>query len=179
MRITRIGQTSFAVRPWRRLVVGLVMFASLATVPASEAWASVGDLLVSPVRVVLEGRQRSAQVTLVNKGTETGVYRVSIVNRRMLQNGAFEVIEEPGPDEKFAGELVRYAPRRITLEPDAPQTIRILLRKPSDLPAGVQRKLIDSIQTANERHLRSHAGNDDLASRIVSRIHDPAAAELE
>ncbi len=139
MRIMRSGQTSFAVEPWRRLVVGLVMLASLATVPTGEAWAGVGDLLVSPVRVVLEGRERSAQVTLVNKGTETSIYRVSIVNRRMLQNGAFEVIEEPGPDEKFAGELVRYAPRRITLEPDAPQTIRILLRKPSDLPAGEYR----------------------------------------
>jgi P pilus assembly chaperone PapD len=100
----------------------------LATVPTGEAGAGVGDLLVSPVRVVLEGRERSAQVTLVNKGSETSIYRVSIVNRRMLQNGAFEVIEEPGPDEKFAGDLVRYAPRRITLEPDAPQTIRILLR---------------------------------------------------
>jgi hypothetical protein len=39
---------------------------------------------------------------------------------------------------------------------------------PSDLPPGVQRKLIDSIQDANSRHLATHAGNDDLSSRIAS-----------
>ena len=40
--------------------------------------------------------------------------------------------------------------------------------RPTDLPAGVQRELIDSIQDANRRHLASRAGNDDLASRIAS-----------
>ncbi len=42
------------------------------------------------------------------------------------------------------------------------------LAPPADLPPGVQRKLIDSIQQANGRHLASHAGNHDLASRIAS-----------
>ena len=42
------------------------------------------------------------------------------------------------------------------------------LAPPRDLPEGVQRKLIDSIQGANARHLATHAGNDDLASRIAS-----------
>ncbi|MCG8648993.1 MAG: DUF1501 domain-containing protein, partial [Pirellulales bacterium] len=42
------------------------------------------------------------------------------------------------------------------------------LAPPQDLPAGVQRELIDSIQKANRRHLDTHAGNDDLASRIAS-----------
>jgi hypothetical protein len=42
------------------------------------------------------------------------------------------------------------------------------LAPPKDLPTGVQRELIHSIQSANGRHLASHAGNDDLASRIAS-----------
>ena len=42
------------------------------------------------------------------------------------------------------------------------------LAPPSDMPAGVQRKLIDSIQQANSRHLSDHSGNEDLASRIAS-----------
>ena len=37
-----------------------------------------------------------------------------------------------------------------------------------DLPEGVQRELIDSIQKANQRHLDTHAGNSDLTSRIAS-----------
>ncbi len=42
------------------------------------------------------------------------------------------------------------------------------LAPPRDLPPGVQRELIHSIQNANGRHLAHHAGNDDLASRIAS-----------
>ncbi|MEE2937059.1 MAG: DUF1501 domain-containing protein [Planctomycetota bacterium] len=42
------------------------------------------------------------------------------------------------------------------------------LDPPGDLPEGVQRQLIDSIQNANRRHLVSRESNDDLASRIAS-----------
>ena len=42
------------------------------------------------------------------------------------------------------------------------------LNTPKDLPEGVQRELIDSIQKANNRHLATRDGNSDLASRIAS-----------
>lgn len=42
------------------------------------------------------------------------------------------------------------------------------LAPPSDLPEGVQRRLIDSIQNANRDHLTGRGGNDDLGSRIAS-----------
>jgi hypothetical protein len=45
----------------------------------------------------------------------------------------------------------------------------ILNLKPSDgMPEGLQRRLIDSIQTANRRHLAGHPGDEDLAARIAS-----------
>ncbi len=123
------------------------VIAVLAAVALAAPWpgepgaaqAGVGDLLVSPVRVVLEGRERSAQVTLINKGNDVAVYRISLVNRRMLENGGFEEVEEPREGELLADDLIRYAPRRVTLEPNKPQTIRILMRKPGDLPAGEYR----------------------------------------
>ncbi|HBJ37059.1 MAG TPA: DUF1501 domain-containing protein [Planctomycetaceae bacterium] len=42
------------------------------------------------------------------------------------------------------------------------------LAPPSEMPAAVQRRLIDSIQRANQEHLASRIGNDDLMSRIAS-----------
>jgi hypothetical protein len=42
------------------------------------------------------------------------------------------------------------------------------LAPPSEMPAEVQRRLIDSIQKANREHLAARAGNDDLMSRIAS-----------
>ena len=67
------------------VIAVLAAFALAAPWPGEPgaAQAGVGDLLVSPVRVVLEGRERSAQVTLINKGNDVAVYRISLVNRRM------------------------------------------------------------------------------------------------
>ncbi|MEM1224794.1 MAG: DUF1501 domain-containing protein [Planctomycetota bacterium] len=42
------------------------------------------------------------------------------------------------------------------------------LNPPKDLPVGLQRRLIDDIQTANRDHLARHAQEGDLASRIAS-----------
>ncbi|WP_047813427.1 DUF1501 domain-containing protein [Rhodopirellula islandica] len=42
------------------------------------------------------------------------------------------------------------------------------LNPPSDFPPGLQRRLIDSIQDANRRHLGQHVGEEPLASRISS-----------
>ncbi len=42
------------------------------------------------------------------------------------------------------------------------------LAPPKDLADGVQRRLIDSIQEANSRHMVDRSGHDDLASRIAS-----------
>jgi hypothetical protein len=59
------------------------------------------------------------------------------------------------------------------------------LAPPSDLPPGMQRRLIDSIQDANSRHLATRPGNDDLSSRIASyelafhmQSSAPAAVDL-
>lgn len=42
------------------------------------------------------------------------------------------------------------------------------LSPPADLPAGVQRKMLDSIQAANQRHLVSRPEHEALQSRIAS-----------
>ncbi|XZE52090.1 DUF1501 domain-containing protein [Planctomycetaceae bacterium SH139] len=42
------------------------------------------------------------------------------------------------------------------------------LRPREDMPEGLQRRLIDSIQSANRRHLDAHPGDSDLAARIAS-----------
>lgn len=118
-------------------IAGALLTASV--LPSPSALAGPGDLLVAPVRVVFEGRERIAEVTLVNKGQDRATYRIGFENRRMHRDGSFEAIDEPAAGERFAEDLVRYAPRRVTLEPNAPQTLRLMLRKPSSLEAGEYR----------------------------------------
>lgn len=110
--------------------------ALLLMLPASQALA---QLMIYPTRVVFEGNQRSAQLELINNGSESATYRISLVNRRMSETGEFSEITAPLPGEQFADSLLQYSPRQVTLEPGAGQAVRIMVRKPADLAAGEYR----------------------------------------
>ena len=112
----------------------LAAVAAFASVPVMAQGA--GDLVVSPTRVVLEGRTRSAQLGLVNKGSTTATYRITVVNMHMDESGAIKEVAKPVDGQQFADDLFRYSPRQVTLEPGASQAIRLLLRKPKDLADG-------------------------------------------
>jgi P pilus assembly chaperone PapD len=120
------------------LSVAVAAFAA-AVAPAPAAAQSAGDLVVAPTRVVFEDRTRSAQLGLVNRGSETATYRITVVNMRMMPDGRMVEIAEPDPGQAFADTLFRYSPRQVTLEPGASQAIRLLLRKPKDLADGEYR----------------------------------------
>lgn len=98
-----------------------------------------GDLGVTPTRLVFAGRDRTAQVTLINRAATEATYRIGFLHLRMDGNGQLAEITEPGPEERFAGDLLRFSPRQVTLAPGATQTVRLLLRKPDGLPAGEYR----------------------------------------
>ena len=76
---------------------------------------------------------------LLNRGTEPATYRISVINIRMTENGKFEPIEKTEESHKFADKLIRFAPRQVALEPGATQTVRIMVRKPRNLPPGEYR----------------------------------------
>ena len=116
----------------------LCILGVVACVPASLA-QGLGGLTVSPTRIVFEGRERSAEVTLVNTSSSRATYRISFKNMRMLENGSYEDIETAGPGELFADGMVRYSPRQVTLEPGMTQKVRMLLRKPAGLETGEYR----------------------------------------
>jgi fimbrial chaperone protein len=120
------------------------------------------DLMLFPLRVVFEKDQRSAQVELVNQGKTPATYRISVVNRRMGETGEFIVITEPGPGEQFAEPMLRYSPRQVTIAPGGAQTVRILLRKPPELPAGEYRSHLqfDRVADASGSNSVEELGKD-------------------
>ncbi len=117
----------------------LIGFSASVLMPSETMAQSSGDLVVAPTRIVFEGRTRSAQLGLVNKGSGAATYRISVINMRMDENGQLTEIAEPEDGQQFADRLFRYSPRQVTLEPGASQAIRLLLRKPKDLPPGEYR----------------------------------------
>ena len=121
----------------RALVSAAVLAAPLFAF-AAPADAGIGDLLVAPTRIVLDGR-KGAEIVLNNIGEEPATYRVSVEFRRMNTDGSLEDVSAPTATDQSAADMIIYAPRRVTLAPHEPQAIRIAARPPQGLPDGEYR----------------------------------------
>ena len=95
--------------------------------------------MVSPNRVVFEGRIQKAELNLINTGKETTTYSVSFVQRRMNEDGSFESIEEPDEGQMFASPYLRIYPRQVTLQPGEAQVVMVQCTRKPDMPDGEYR----------------------------------------
>ena len=141
-------------------LIGIAVAAPVLALSA-PAQAGVGDLLVAPTRIVLDGR-KGAEVILNNIGEEPATYRVSIEFRRMTEDGGLADVPEPTAQDKLAEDMIVYAPRRVTLVPHQPQSIRIAARAPQGLPDGEYRvhMLFRAIPPANPVVAASASADD-------------------
>jgi P pilus assembly chaperone PapD len=140
-------------------------FASFATVLL--AWLALAlpaqaELMLHPTRLVFEKNQRAAQIELINNGSKPATYRISLVNRRMTENGQFEPADSAAPGERFADEMLRFSPRQVTLEPGTAQTVRVMLRKPAELAEGEYRSHLqfDKLPEVDGNASIEHQGKD-------------------
>jgi P pilus assembly chaperone PapD len=113
---------------------------ALAFILSAAPALAAGDLLVAPTRVILNGG-RGTEVILNNIGDQPATYRISLELRRMAVNGQLEeVLPEAATDkEKSTLAMISYAPRRVVLPPNQPQSIRVGVRFAADLPDGEYR----------------------------------------
>lgn len=98
-----------------------------------------GGISVSPKRVVFEGRTRTAEVMLLNRGGEAATYRISFENQRMKADGTPEVITAPDAGQLFADAMLVYSPRQVVVPAGGSQTVRVMLRLPARLADGEYR----------------------------------------
>jgi P pilus assembly chaperone PapD len=126
------------MKMWTRSILAASFIAAPFLAFPTAADAGVGDLLVAPTRVVLDGR-RGAEIILNNIGDEPATYRISVEFRRMTENGDLVDVTTPTETDKKAEDMVVYAPRKVTLAPHQPQAIRIAARPPQGLPDGEYR----------------------------------------
>lgn len=122
-----------------RTIIGATLLAAAQLQFTSPAKAA-GDLLIAPTRVVFDGR-RGTEVILNNIGNEEATYRITLELRRMNDQGRLDDVDPLAANakEKTALEVIRYAPRRVTLPPNQPQSIRVGLQATDTLPDGEYR----------------------------------------
>lgn len=94
---------------------------------------SYAQLIISPTRVVLDERQRSAKVVLINPTKQTRTYRVSWVEKTANRNGGYTNLTEKSNLVHKSSNMVRFSPRQITLPPNEKQIIRLMFRRPKTL----------------------------------------------
>jgi P pilus assembly chaperone PapD len=111
-------------------VAGLTMIASIASTPVNA-----NGFLLAPTRVFFESSSRSQEVTIMNQSDKTQTYRLRLEDRRLKENGEYEVITAPG-DPSAASQMLRLSVRQIVVPARTSATVRVLLRKPSGLSAG-------------------------------------------
>lgn len=98
-----------------------------------------GDLMFYPKRVVFDGSKRTQDLSIANNGKDTARYVISVIQIRMNEDGSFQTITEPDPNQHFADKNFRYYPRSIVLPPHEAQTIKIQLYHMADLQPGEYR----------------------------------------
>ena len=123
---------------WTQSILYAAAFAAPLLIASGPAEAGIGDLLVAPTRIVLDGR-KGAEVILNNIGEEPATYRVSVEFRRMTKDGGLVDVPEPTADDQKAADMVIYAPRKVVLAPHQPQAIRIRAIPPPGLADGEYR----------------------------------------
>lgn len=124
-----------------------------------------GDLLITPNRVIFEGREKKQVLNLLNRGNETTTFSVSFVQRRMNEDGSFSVITVPGLGQMFADPYLRIYPRQVTLLPGEAQVIMLQLRRKSDMKAGEYRS---HLYFRSEKNYSPLGNENEKASKAVS-----------
>lgn len=124
--------------PSKRLTTFICSVVACLSLVTSFNVSALGQLMVSPTRIVFEGNDRTKQINLINNGAETGRFKISFVRRNMTSTGKIEVIDvkEPG---MYSDEMVRFSPRLVTLAPGQSQTVRLMLRKKKGTADGEYR----------------------------------------
>jgi len=112
------------------------------------AAVGTGDINISPKRIVFGPNGRGATVYVFNRGTAPATYSIAVIDRAMMPDGRIEAIDDANRSAaeatvaarvKSAKTFVIFTPRRVTLQPNESQTIRLRALRPANLASGEYR----------------------------------------
>jgi len=116
----------------------LTVALALALSCGASHTAGSQSLSFEPKRVVMDGRSRTAALSLRNTGQKSAAYRISLVDVIYENNGKVTLSSKPPVNFPTARGMVRFSPRQVRLAPGESQRIRILARTPKDFEGEVR-----------------------------------------
>lgn len=141
-------------------IVFLVLLAS-----ADSVLAAARTLMLNPVRLIFTDRQRTMDVHVVNPTQETITYNIATITMRKDAKGELREVTNETEAERSIRNMIRFSPRRATIEPGKRQIIKLMVNKPGDLPQGeYQTRLQLSPQPVESKDSGPNAKNQGNSS---------------
>lgn len=100
----------------------------LALILINVVTQASANLLVSPTRVVFEGKDRTKDIVLINTTNQERSYRVEWTEKTVNNRGKYIDIKEQ-ESSSAASEYIRFSPRQVTLKPGERQVVKFMLRR--------------------------------------------------
>ncbi len=104
---------------------------------------------IIPRKIIMDTRDRSAELTVLNLFDTEGTFRVDVLSYRQNEDGTYKTLDVPLDINFDPNKVVRFSPRQFTLPSMGRQKIRVSLRKPSDLAEGEYRFHIKVLRFAD------------------------------
>jgi hypothetical protein len=127
-------------------------------------------------RIVFEGNDRSGTLNIINNTEKTQTYSLEWRHYVMdADHGLQPVADNATPGAvRWADDMVRFAPRRITIPAGGTQKIHLLLRQPSALTEGEYRS---HLRLAVE-DMHEPGKQTAVIVPVIVRLGEPAAGEI-
>lgn len=111
-----------------RYLLALIVLCGLGTTALAQA-----PITVAPQRVEIGSNQRMATVTISNRSDKAREFSVTMQDIIMNASGSTETVDGFTYSAK---RIIRVVPRRMVLQPNQRQTVRIMALKTPDLADG-------------------------------------------
>lgn len=132
-----------------------------------EVSAAKANLIVYPTRLVLNKSDRVGKLTLKYSGKETKKFKIKPIYYTQTTDNSLKLVEtkENSPKD-FAGELIRFSPRFVTLAPGESQVVRVMAVNNPKIKIGEYRAhiLFESMQ--DESKLKKQSNKIETALHI-------------
>ncbi|MDE2337401.1 MAG: hypothetical protein KGL10_08820 [Alphaproteobacteria bacterium] len=134
-------------------ILAVLVLSALLLLPRAALPAAMGNLTITPWRIVFGARDRSGAVTLLNTSNQAATYRIGWMLTQATAQGKYVQIPYDREKDKnpfSVPNMIIYSPRQVTIEPHGYQLIRLALRRPSNLPFGEYRAHMTFIRMAHQ-----------------------------
>ncbi len=127
-----------------------------------------GAVRVSLKRIVFEGNKRFEVLTIINNTAKPQTYRLGWRKYRMDEDKSLQAIaeDETSDDILWADDMVRFAPRRVSIPAGGSQQVRLLFKRSADLKEAEYRSHLWIVSEAKPDQFVLKQDNDQQSIRL-------------